>query len=383
MKDFDDIVIGGSPSMIARGVHRAAAGRKVAVLEAHPELGGSWRLLAPFRDGRRYDCFEHYLAGGPAAQQLLAELGVPLVPRPLHYFFPTGLSEEETRLVKELYQPDEDVGGKMLPATEGSFVTRHRRGAFTPEALDQLRFSLSKKRWRDIRRAKDATQFFRTNVDDLMGPLLEAAGHHGVTMLTGHKVQHVRSDAEGVTVEGDFGQLRAERCLVGRHFEGRLVHGGEEIAFPRVPDQRNTLLFRVLSERPQPYGYVKLGNWRKIRGLQRISVDEPEGRTAFGLYVGSDVVKDETAFLALLVETGILQPDSILVDHHWLNHHFGSGVSAIADDLPERSGGRIEALCFTSFGRDIAFNPEIWRTALTGRPRVEPAAPPVLHASVQ
>jgi hypothetical protein len=103
---FDDVIVGSSPALLARAVHRASTGRKVAVIESDGVLGGSWQVRNPFGDNRYYDCFEHLLAGGPETREFLQRSGIGLRERPLHYCV-MELSESEKQLLREIFKIDQ------------------------------------------------------------------------------------------------------------------------------------------------------------------------------------------------------------------------------------------------------------------------------------
>ena len=62
--------------MIARANYYSFLGKKVALIDQYKELGGSWRLISPFKDGFRYDCLERYLAGGFQSKKILRSMVV-------------------------------------------------------------------------------------------------------------------------------------------------------------------------------------------------------------------------------------------------------------------------------------------------------------------
>jgi hypothetical protein len=370
--DFDVVVVGGSPALLARATGMARAGLRVALFEEHAELGGSWRLFAPLGDGLRYDGFEHYIAGGPKCREVLGNCGLELVPRPIWLMFANGLTASERALVQEIFQPElpleaPDNRPLFLPYTEGNFIQHLRRGNFDQVQIESLRDQMRTPRARELRREKDVNFYFRTNMHDLLGRLEAVAREKGVSVRTATRVDRVETSGKKVRLSGPFGTVTTSRVLLGKYFDGEILCEDALAPFAREPYQRLTLIFRVRSGAPQPFRYVKLMEWNNCNALQDLTLtDDRPGEATFGLHVHPIRLAGANPehLSALLVQAGLMNPDSVLIAHQWLAHQFNGGLHRIAERLPELSQGRINALIFRNLGQDIGSNPHLWRGAL-------------------
>jgi hypothetical protein len=370
--DFDAVVIGGSPALIARATAMACAGLRVALFEEHAELGGSWRLFTPFGDGQRYDGFEHYIAGGQKCRELLKRCGLALVPRPIWFMFAYGLTHSERALVTDIFQPEvaldaTDGQPLFLPFTEGNFVQQLRRGSYDPAQIESLRDRMRVPEARDFRRQSDVNLYFRTNLGELIDRLHAVARRKCVTIRIASRVAQIETSESGVRLSGPFGTATASRVLLGKYFDGEIFCNGPLMPFINEPYQRLTLIFRVRSAAPQPFRYVKLMGWNDCNALQDLTLtDDRPGEATFGLHVNPTrlVGADPERLCAVLAQAGLINPDSALIAHHWLAHQFNGGLHRIADRLPELSQGRIDCLIFRNLGQDISSNPELWQGAL-------------------
>lgn len=371
--DFDSVVVGGSPALLARASAMAYAGLRVALFEEHADLGGSWRLFAPLGDGRRYDGFEHFIAGGRKCRDLLQRCGLDLVPRPIWLMFSDGLTPLEKALVAEIFQPEVPLDAPdgrplFLPYTEGNFVQHLRRGGFDPEQIAALRDRMRSPDARDFRRRSDVNLYFRANMGDLIDRLDAVAREKGVAIRTASRVDRIQTSPPGVRLSGSFGTITAKRVLLGKYFDGEIFCDNAPVPFTHEPYARLTLIFWVRSATPQPFHYVKLMGWNDCNALQNLTLaDDLPGEATFGLHVHPVRLAgaDPERLCALLVQAGLINPDSVLTAHHWLSHQFNGGLHHVADRLPDLSEGCIESLILRNLGHDISNNPDLWQDALT------------------
>ena len=368
---FDDVVVGSSPALLARAIHRASTGSKVAVIETDSVLGGSWQVRNPFGDNRYYDCFEHLLAGGPDTREFLKRSGIGLRERPLYYCV-MELSESEKQLLREIFKIDALNDHQILEQLEGTFIYSRRVDRYTEAEIQDLKQKSESPTWLTARRRNLRNIYFATSADDILRRLVANLAKHRIAVFQNHRVDLVDTSGTAVRLQGTFGEIECQRALIGKYFSGRFVGSSGELDMPRKEHWRRTLIMRLRSSSPQFYDYVKFLGTPMFGSLQRVLAHEqdPDGLSTFCLFHpskevdGHDPMASARRHTPELIRLGLLNADSSIDAAAFLHLDFRSGAAPWADEIEKRSDGRVSLLTFVSLGREIRDNPEIWAAGL-------------------
>ena len=372
---YDYAFIGASPAMIARANYYSFLGKKVALIDKYKELGGSWRLISPFKDGLRYDCLERYLAGGFQSKKILREYGCQINTRTLIYLFKDNLRIFEKKMIFEIFKPKINYFQKMgkftfLPASEGEFIFLLRKGNIGKEEIKIYREKLKTIEGRKIRREADVNLYFVENTDNLLKPLENRAIDYKVSIYKNTNVKKININTEFVKISGEFRNIFSSNVILGTYYNGKIFKNNREIKYKKNKDKRLTLLIRVYSKRKQKYKYIKFQGWKHIRALQDVSsTNEPKNRSTFSLFLNPyerfAKEKDINYFFNLLKKLKILNDDSNIEKYYWYNYSYSKGIDSIKEKLLKIAHNRVTYLYISNLGIDIVKNPKIWRIALT------------------
>lgn len=372
---YDYVFIGASPAMIARASYYKFLGKKVALIDRDKELGGSWRLISPFKDGLRYDCLERYLAGGFKSKEILREYGCQISTRTLKYLFKKNLNIFEKKLISKIFKPNKKLLSEserytLLPASEGQFIDLLRRGNIDKEEIKKYQEKLKTKEDRKIRRDADVNLFFVENTDNLLKPLENRAIDYKVSIYKKTSVKKININKEFIKITGEFLNIYSSSVILGTYYNGKIFKNNREIKYKKKKNNRLTLIFRVYSKKKQKYKYLKFRGWEHIVALQDVSsINEPSNRSTFSLFLNPDEKfakeRDINYFFNFLKKKKVLNDDSNIEKYYWYTYSYIKGIDKIKEKISKITNNRVKCLYISNLGLDIVNNPKIWKIALT------------------
>lgn len=247
--EVDDLIVGSSPVSLLEAVHLADTGKRVALLERQPSLGGAWRV----HDCLGFDDVEispHLFMPDPVAYQIIEqvfdiELEV-MDPVPVYRYWSDDLFRQE-------YPIADRLGEQLRDDVQAARESRRHRYLLPVEVAVAAK-KLSRRRSEPVRYPKGG-------LTTLLERAVQVLEDRGVTVLTGVEVREIAwSSADArFTVTTSAGELGAGCIAVPRVFDvDRFSVDGRPVPIYYADNHSTHLAIRTTTSTPGQLRFLKV-----------------------------------------------------------------------------------------------------------------------------
>ena len=369
--DADLIVVGSGPAHLVTAINAADQGLRTVVVESNRFIGGAWAAVPVFGDDvHRFEIVPHHLSPYLDAYEMLEEVGIELVNRPIHVWDHAELSPESRQWYEKNY-PD------TFPVAEANgarLVHEDQWYAHQDWLVEERRADIEY--YKGFHRDVNANvRYFAGGVQALIDRLRDRLRQSGCSVITQSPVEQVQlSGGRAIATTGGI-EFVADRVLLGQHYSGELNIKG----LPAEPVQRNTftsLMVQVRLASPQPVRYV---NVKEDRGevfgpmsyLQLTRSQVPIFGEEIATYciggsfsVEHDPARTADAMLRQMADVGIISGSYEVWNTCWQRLEVDAHTGDYCSQIDGLSNGQIVMSHVAALGQDMSERVDDWRRAL-------------------